>query len=1464
MFVEFGGRFRPGILNSRKLGKLRDKASIDSTMNSRSRPVPKKGTHTTVIDAFDTFEPTTYKTRRTRWMPFHLHRLVTTVLVSILFLSIAALKLLQWFLKDGVDVRDTKSVHALRFVPTILAILIGFAWKGLSSDLSLVTPWAAISGQWAKASDSILLNYMDSLDIVTLWQSLKRRHWALFLVVLGGLLSGTLVPLANALTVVELGVSGNRTTTFSTTDKFDFNGSLGLAPGWRSAQVWLDYTGFNNDINETAHFPWLTTNHAYPAFDTVGLENALIQGTVPAFSASLDCEPVEYRGAYSPLQQNSSILLESTGSSRCSRPISQTVLWPWNSSNVVLYPKNESTGYFSIPPNMWLNVTACDGDDDMQMLATTMVLDVPNNLHTNAYSNGTKNFWNSTNVWTVEDIGIRATGFICSPTYWSTPASITVNGTTGMIGSFPFLPYGEPTKIDNLGVGLDVIIAAMNNPIDPRSQMVIRAAATNNYSTSELPDTYNWTRFSQLEVMQKYSWTYLSYSSLYDAIGTAPADPFFKFVTGSNNLTAWSMFNNASMLKDTMERNFAQFLPTLVDAAARTPDNVTIHGYSAVPSTKLLIRPDIVAAMIGLLAALALIAILVMTFLRPVTLWTQHPGALQYIAMLLADSPKVDSLFVGLGSCSEHSLRRHLRGTEFCLSQSEHGVLQLQMRRRDAMLEDSDVDRDPIGTLASGGTIQMNALMPKVDSLPTDLSITTRYRPLALKFGSRLAMLASLVAVAVAAILVLHFSLKHDGFHGISSSTSAWDLVPTVILVLIGYCIQSLLHNALGLVNYTQLASNSAYSGRAMKRRHVQDASRILMERWSTDWILIAIPCFLLLIGLPGLKITAGNLFHQGVGSSTIFGNIPVNISQIQNFNSMLQYINTSYSPYYTNLYAQTVSQNLAVSRPIFQSFASIGPLSLPVLEYNISSLLRESPQTTENDLFETRMPALNTSTTCSPSEDQDFGLFATVCNSSTGYTFEFQCISSQCRNQYGMALSAVDVGITVAPSIDGKADVSNPYFTVSVPSRTDDSLVVLIADFSPLSNEGLDLSEIQCNNKSIDASLLGNSMPDLRGVNCTRHINLVDVNVTFSRQAVGTTNSIGTSQTEETYAPRQTWYVLETAKLFSVHQQTAFRPIGYDPASIDLVAQAIEPTTWPASILIPDTGTTIYHAGATLDPLIEQYDFLNLLIQAQEIRSDNQLDLLNVTTLAATTSDVYQNYTQVALERTMASLYDGFLSRYIPPNAIPSAETRNTTGGQFTLFEPVVRQAVGWTIAGIVLVIAVFICVAFVSVAIPRGTLLPKAPGSIGAQMSILAGSRFVAKLRDQPQNEDERNLFETEKFGLGWWSADAAQSSPDDLTRESKAMRWGVDVGVLEDETHQKLRSRTFRSTLSNRDSAIRETSHVSSTLNIPSRVARIASRTKGSARSTTSYQPLTLDDGVDDPAQFRNDFENSIRNR
>lgn len=1400
----------------------------------------------------------------TTWTPFSLRWPFLTSLVLALLAAIVGLELVNWKVKNihGIDLDDQAAANALRYVPTIFTIIVGFAWKGITSDYCMITPWAAISGKWAKAKDSILLNYVDALDIVSIYTAFTHRHWMLAIIITCGFLTGASVALANALAQEIVGSGITRQRELQIAERFVFNGSLAVPLGWRSSLPRLEWQYYNNEDREEGRFPWLTSTHVFPALNTEHYRrNATVVNTVvDTFSASLACTPIAYNTTYAQYGYNSSFVLHASNVENCSNPISQQIIWPYNSSSVLQFPFDNSSGLFDVPPSSWSNVTSCNADDDYRLLATNLVLNINKDLDSPYNKTANLTLYNSTNAWTSDSIQANATGFLCTPHYWSIPASVAIDATSGLISTNFELLTNMTKEIPSVGVGFDFLQAQLNNPYDPSSIKVFQAAATNN-QTSQHANSYDWSQFSDLKVMQKYSYLYLlNWATIWNS-SYSSRDPFMATIARGDMSTV-DLINNSTLFEQRLNLAFAQFMAALVSSTARAPHNTTVDGTVYLTTNYLLIRQDILRLLEAALAVLALVAILFLVFARPKTYLTHHPGSLDQMSLLVANSPEADHIFQGLGQQDYRGLQRHLADVYCRLSHGKQGDLQLEMTRSELATvtlgaPSTSMELRPLGTPPVDSKVNATSSTAEIESTSETHLVINRHRPLALRLGSRAGILFSLGGMISATIVLYLVSIHRDGFEADKSTVpTAFSLVPTIILVLIGYCIASIQQAALTIATYSHLASNTARSGRAMITRQIRDASRLLFDRFTTDWSLIAVPCLVLVLAFPVLKLMAAKLFYASIGAHIVPATFPVDISQIQTINSLSQYIPLATAEGEATSMGDSISLQIGLSTQVYTWFDRIGSLNLPVITYNISSLHDGPSLTSQADEMTARIMAINSSAACTAAQPGDFALYATSCKSTTGYEFTFRCASEDCETRFSLPLAIVNVSRTINPGQDNPT--SYPYFGYSYPSAYDDSTDLIFANFSGLDSNQIDFTKISCDDKAIDNAVFGDAIPSVTAVNCTRDLNLVYANVTFTQFTEGTARtSSSTVSTNDKNAQIQEFRTTRFVEIFAGQQQVGWLPYSYEADTIELIRPVISRSTWPASLLIPDGGESLYHVGNELSPNLYPSDFLSLVAQQQDIDTGDAMMLLNASVLEHTAALVYQNWTQTALQYAIGLIYASGYSGLVPESAIPSPELQNVTNSYFTLYRPVVRQDLGFSIALILLLGVALLCVLTISLLIPRSTLLPQAPSNIAAQISMLVDSRVISILRTH--SAGGKDFFKDNRFGLGWWRSPAPLNTASGSAMVSN-MRWGIDIGVLDAE-YRGLRARKRPTMKVGGYEAVSEEGQAPTKPASTQRINRLNTRFNEPGMSTSAYSPLRDRSEEEDMLRFRFDFENRI---
>lgn len=145
--------------------------------------------------------------------------------------------------RKGFSPANDHPVSLARHLPTVIVILFGFVWKMLVRDLKKVTPWSVMSStkgdRWVSADHSIMVNYIDDLEVVSVFTSLRRRHWAVFLGLIGGFICGLMIVWSNALFFVDLEYTSTSNISILRSSKFVFDPLPKIGQGMRLGNDYL-------------------------------------------------------------------------------------------------------------------------------------------------------------------------------------------------------------------------------------------------------------------------------------------------------------------------------------------------------------------------------------------------------------------------------------------------------------------------------------------------------------------------------------------------------------------------------------------------------------------------------------------------------------------------------------------------------------------------------------------------------------------------------------------------------------------------------------------------------------------------------------------------------------------------------------------------------------------------------------------------------------------------------------------------------------------------------------------------------------------------------------------------------------------------------------------------------------------------------------------------------------------------
>jgi hypothetical protein len=121
---------------------------------------------------------------------------------------------------------------------------------------------------------------------------------------------------------------------------------------------------------------------------------------------------------------------------------------------------------------------------------------------------------------------------------------VQANVSTGLVQTYNVSE--RDAQVIDIGISNLIVQAQLEQPFSSASQAVFEAAATNtNTSSTVLPNTYNWTIFPDLHVMQRYGWLYIANGNFAGVLD----DPFFDSLVKGYPDQAWQLFNSTESLQ---------------------------------------------------------------------------------------------------------------------------------------------------------------------------------------------------------------------------------------------------------------------------------------------------------------------------------------------------------------------------------------------------------------------------------------------------------------------------------------------------------------------------------------------------------------------------------------------------------------------------------------------------------------------------------------------------------------------------------------------------------------------------------------------------------------------------------------------------------------------------------------------------------------------------------------------------
>lgn len=646
--------------------------------------------------------------------------------------------------------------------------------------------------------------------------------------------------------------------------------------------------------------------------------------------------------------------------------------------------------------------------------------------------------------------------------------------------------------------------------------------------------------------------------------------------------------------------------------------------------------------------------------------------------------------------------------------------------------------------------IEKRSLNPEVG--PADATEPTGFKPLAFRWAARLLLIFFVSSTIICLVILLRISILTGGFVANTSTvSSAWSIVPSAILVLLGYCLASV-HGV--LESFTPYLILRKKSGSTTLRRETH-ASVFYMPikailRFGS--IVLAASSLIALI-FPVVKVLAAGLYVPETSFKASTLSLSLDTSLTDNFEQMYKMFPSDVQVGVDE--ARVREQKMMVKRASQSAeWTSISEFGYPHRGGATANLVfadfsnisfPESNFNSQNDHIDVNIPAIAAKVSCLSLGEEHFETVVSNTMPAGGKTWSFnfrlRCATKLCNETMGNGTTSswaksnsVDSSTTAGSNqFQGISTVVGHVPFSAVPPF-DTPYNLWLSEFSSITEPFVNRTFISGNTTKVVPGMFDmTSMPRMVAVSCNKELWEVDVDVELRKASKpGLNGTIILPWAVSSFNDSNISYKRQYPKatpLWAYPQHTVWSQYNSESDSI-LSSNSL----WP----LVSKATNIFE----------------LLAAYQEFQVGNLTGLLDHVQLAK------------AVESTFTSYLVEIITEMRPYTSINAAAPRVVIG---TLYTPLTRmkQDTRTTIALCILLSLMLIGLLYLFVKFPRESLMANPPTSIAAQMSLLAGSKLVQTLRDEDIRSVDATDIWRKRFRLGWWPVNG-----------QNGWRWGIDI--------------------------------------------------------------------------------------
>ena len=498
-----------------------------------------------------------------------------------------------------------------------------------------------MTSKWVKPEDSIFANYIDDLEMKSLWKSFRRKHWGMLVGLLGGFLCGSLVPFAGGLLYIDPAHESTYNSTLVRTSRFEFNGSLDafnpMTPNVEQPIAALVGASRFGSLLP----PWTSSEYSFESFNISDtLRNASLSTDSVAFGGALDCGTLNYDAkvtrewytedyAYgSPMYRTPGILteVELVPNEQDMINVGCQIIPAFYPKVIFPKPIDQSV---EVLPAAWLNVTNCSITGEMPLTMTMMVL-------LNGAVNDTT-------------ISFDTTGLLCRPHFSTRTVELVVNASTTEI--MKIKESSNQSIPVNIGVNSTILSGAINRGDD--GFLFLKGAYDYINYTSLVPSLDNrWLNILWLNNGYHY----------HTPAGFVSRDPWFSMLSAGNTSKIREYASNMNTLASDSSQLFQNVMAQIANLAFRTNDSSPFPGFVTIREPRITVRRSSLLFLQSAFGLLGIMAICCATVLRPKSCLNEDPATLAALSIMVASSEEFERQIKNKGHLDERKSREEFDG----------------------------------------------------------------------------------------------------------------------------------------------------------------------------------------------------------------------------------------------------------------------------------------------------------------------------------------------------------------------------------------------------------------------------------------------------------------------------------------------------------------------------------------------------------------------------------------------------------------------------------------------------------------------------------------------------------------------------------------------------------------------------------------------------------------------------------